>query len=168
MTREEKLVVARQLGKLGVDVIEAGFPIASPGDFQAVKEIAETVGTGSNPPIICGLARALKKDIDVCADAVRPARFPRIHTFIATSDIHMEHKLKKTREQVSGGGGGGGGVCFCAAAAVYAPAALWAAVVVVLALHAARRCMMWSAAHVLDCRWHALYGMVALQRTKAE
>ncbi|KAG5176957.1 2-Isopropylmalate synthase [Tribonema minus] len=100
MTREEKLVVARQLSKLGVDVIEAGFPIASPGDFEAVKEIAETVGTANNPPIICGLARALKKDIDVCAEAVRPARFPRIHTFIATSDIHMEHKLKKTREQV--------------------------------------------------------------------
>lgn len=100
MTREEKLVVARQLSKLGVDVIEAGFPIASPGDFQAVQEIAQTVGMGSNPPIICGLARALKKDIDVCAEAVRPARFPRIHTFIATSDIHMEHKLKKTREQV--------------------------------------------------------------------
>jgi 2-isopropylmalate synthase len=101
MTREEKLVVARQLAKLGVDVIEAGFPIASPGDFDAVKDIAELVGTGDNPPIICGLARALKKDIDVCAEAIKPARFPRIHTFLATSDIHMKHKLKKTREQVS-------------------------------------------------------------------
>ncbi|CAM9946609.1 unnamed protein product [Ascophyllum nodosum] len=100
MTREEKLMVAKQLSKLGVDIIEAGFPIASQGDFEAVKEIASTVGTTSNPPIICGLARALAKDIDRCAEAVAPARFPRIHTFIATSDIHMEHKLKKTREQV--------------------------------------------------------------------
>ncbi|CAM9636000.1 unnamed protein product, partial [Ectocarpus sp. 8 AP-2014] len=98
MTREEKLMVAKQLGKLGVDIIEAGFPIASQGDFEAVQEIATVVGQGGNPPIICGLARALKKDIDVCANAVAPARFPRIHTFIATSDIHMKHKLKKSRE----------------------------------------------------------------------
>ncbi|CAN0233516.1 unnamed protein product, partial [Ectocarpus fasciculatus] len=100
MTREEKLMVAKQLSKLGVDIIEAGFPIASQGDFEAVQEIATVVGQGGNPPIICGLARALTKDIDVCANAVAPARFPRIHTFIATSDIHMKHKLKKTREQV--------------------------------------------------------------------
>lgn len=100
MTQEEKLAVARQLSRLGVDIIEAGFPIASPGDFAAVKQIAETVGQGEDPPIICGLARALKKDIDTCAEAVKGARFPRIHTFIATSDIHMEHKLRKTREEV--------------------------------------------------------------------
>ncbi|CAB1111424.1 unnamed protein product [Ectocarpus sp. CCAP 1310/34] len=100
MTREEKLMVAKQLSKLGVDIIEAGFPIASQGDFEAVQEIATVVGQGDNPPIICGLARALRKDIDVCANAVAPARFPRIHTFIATSDIHMKHKLKKSREQV--------------------------------------------------------------------
>ncbi|CAM9101613.1 unnamed protein product [Choristocarpus tenellus] len=100
MTREEKLMVARQLARLGVDVIEAGFPIASPGDFEAVKEIAQTVGNWENPPIICGLARALKKDIDSCAKAIESARFPRIHTFIATSDIHMKHKLRKTREEV--------------------------------------------------------------------
>lgn len=100
MTADEKLMVAKQLGKLGVDIIEAGFPIASHGDFEAVQEIASVVGNGPNPPIICGLARALTKDIDACAQAIKPARFPRIHTFIATSDIHMEHKLRKTREQV--------------------------------------------------------------------
>lgn len=100
MTAEEKLQVAKQLAKLGVDIIEAGFPIASPGDFDAVKRIAETVGRTTNPPIICGLARALKKDISTCWDAVKHASFPRIHTFIATSDIHMQHKLKKTRTEV--------------------------------------------------------------------
>jgi len=100
MTKEEKLIVAKQLSKMGVDIIEAGFPIASTGDFEAVRDIANIVGRTSNPPIICGLARALKKDIDICAEAIKGARFPRIHTFIATSDIHMEHKLKKSREQV--------------------------------------------------------------------
>lgn len=100
MNEEEKLAVAKQLAKLGVDVIEAGFPVASPGDFEAVKKIAETVGNLENPPIICGLARALTKDITVCYDAVKHAKFPRIHTFIATSDIHMQHKLRKTREEV--------------------------------------------------------------------
>lgn len=104
--------VAKQLAKLGVDVIEAGFPIASTGDFDAVRRIAESVGNMENPPIICGLARALRKDIETCWNAVKYAAFPRIHTFIATSDIHMLHKLKKSREEVRvrpGGGGGGGG-----------------------------------------------------------
>lgn len=100
MNTEEKLLVAQQLAKLGVDVIEAGFPIASEGDFEAVEKIAKSVGQLENPPIICGLARALKKDISTCYDAIKHAKFPRIHTFIATSDIHMEHKLKKSREQV--------------------------------------------------------------------
>lgn len=100
MDGDEKLVVAKQLAKLGVDVIEAGFPIASPGDFEAVKRIANTVGQLDDPPIICGLARALEKDISVCYDAIKGAKFPRIHTFIATSDIHMESKLRKTREEV--------------------------------------------------------------------
>ena len=100
MNTEEKLLVAAQLAKLGVDVIEAGFPIASDGDFEAVSKIAMSVGNLENPPIICGLARALKKDISRCYDAVKHAKFPRIHTFIATSDIHMEHKLKKTRAEV--------------------------------------------------------------------
>ena len=100
MTSEEKLQIAKQLHKLGVDVIEAGFPIASQDDFAAVKQIADTVGNEQNPPIICGLARATKMDIDRCAEAIKGAKFPRIHTFIASSDIHMEHKLKKTRAEV--------------------------------------------------------------------
>ncbi len=84
-----------------MDVIEAGFPVASEGDFQSVKAIATKIGSGENPPIICGLARTLRKDIEAAAEAVNPARFPRIHTFIASSDIHMEHKLRKTRSEVS-------------------------------------------------------------------
>lgn len=103
MDANEKLEVAQQLGRLGVDVIEAGFPISSPGDFDAVHRIAETVGNGkkgTHIPQICGLARAVKADIDACWNAVKPAKFPRIHTFIATSDIHIEHKLKMTRQQV--------------------------------------------------------------------
>eukprot|EP00747_Dinoflagellata_sp_TGD_P178641 gnl/TRDRNA2_/TRDRNA2_27944_c0_seq1.p1 gnl/TRDRNA2_/TRDRNA2_27944_c0~~gnl/TRDRNA2_/TRDRNA2_27944_c0_seq1.p1 ORF type:complete len:676 (-),score=140.90 gnl/TRDRNA2_/TRDRNA2_27944_c0_seq1:76-2103(-) len=100
MTEKEKMTMAKQLAALGVDIIEAGFPIASPGDFAAVKAIAEEVGTGENPPIICGLARATKKDIEAAAEALKGASFPRIHTFIATSDIHMEHKLRKSREEV--------------------------------------------------------------------
>lgn len=100
LTADEKMIIARQLAKLGVDIIEAGFPIASEGDFQAVRNIAATVGNRDDPPIICGLARAMEKDIFRCYDAVRHAAFPRIHTFIATSDLHMAHKLKKTREEV--------------------------------------------------------------------
>ena len=90
---------AQQLARLGVDIIEAGFPFASPGDFNAVQRIAETVGTADGP-IICGLARAASGDIKACADAVAPAANRRIHTFIATSDIHLEHKLRKTRAEV--------------------------------------------------------------------
>lgn len=100
MNTEEKLIVAKQLAKLGVDIIEAGFPIASNGDFEAVTKIAQSIGNLENPPIICGLARALKNDITTCYEAVKHAKFPRIHTFIATSDIHMEHKLKKSRSDV--------------------------------------------------------------------
>ncbi|MBD2100481.1 2-isopropylmalate synthase [Leptolyngbya sp. FACHB-261] len=96
---EEKLVIAKQLARLGVDVIEAGFPFASPGDFEAVHKIAEVVGTETGP-IICGLARATKQDIDAAAAAVKPAVRKRIHTFIATSDIHLEFKLRKTRAEV--------------------------------------------------------------------
>lgn len=103
MDGAEKLEVAQQLRRLGVDVIEAGFPVSSMGDFQAVKQIAEFVGRGkrgSHIPQVCGLARAIKADIDACWNAVKPAKYPRIHTFIATSDIHIEHKLKMTRQQV--------------------------------------------------------------------
>ena len=100
MNTEEKLAVAKQLAKLGVDIIEAGFPIASEGDFDAVSKIAQSVGNFENPPIICGLSRALAKDISTCYEAIKHAKFPRIHTFIATSDIHMQHKLKKGRAEV--------------------------------------------------------------------
>jgi len=105
----EKLEIARQLSRLGVDVMEAGFPAASPGDLAAVKRIAETVGrtprTDKNgnlsaPPIIAGLARANRKDIDRAWEAVSPAVRPRIHTFLATSDIHMEYKLRMSRNDV--------------------------------------------------------------------
>lgn len=96
---DEKLVIAKQLARLGVDVIEAGFPFASQGDFDAVQKIAATVGTETGPTI-CGLARATRQDIKAAADAVKPAAKPRIHTFIATSDIHLEYKLKKSREEV--------------------------------------------------------------------
>jgi 2-isopropylmalate synthase len=96
---DEKLTIARQLSRLGVDVIEAGFPYSSRGDFEAVQKIAEQVGT-PNGPIICGLARASQKDIQAAAAALKPAAKHRIHTFIATSDIHLEYKLKKTRQEV--------------------------------------------------------------------
>ncbi len=96
---EEKLAIAHQLARLGVDVIEAGFPFASPGDFKAVNKIAEVV-SGDNGPIICGLARASRNDIKACFEALSPAPKKRIHTFIATSDIHLEHKLKKSRKDV--------------------------------------------------------------------
>ncbi len=96
---EEKLVIARQLAKLGVDVIEAGFAIASPGDFEAVQKIAEAVGT-EDGPIICSLARAIKADIKAAAEAIKPAAKGRIHTFISTSDIHLEFQLRKSRSEV--------------------------------------------------------------------
>jgi 2-isopropylmalate synthase len=96
---DEKLMIARQLARLGVDVIEAGFAFASPGDFEAVQKIAEQVGTETGPTI-CSLARATKPDIKAAADALKPAAQARIHTFIATSDIHLEHKLRKTRAEV--------------------------------------------------------------------
>lgn len=96
---EEKLAIAKQLARLGVDIIEAGFPFASPGDFEAVQKIAQQVGTAEGP-VICGLARATAGDIEAAARALAPAVKRRIHTFIATSDIHLEHKLRKTRAEV--------------------------------------------------------------------
>lgn len=96
---EQKLLIAQQLARLGVDIIEAGFPFASKGDFHAVQEIAKLVGT-ENGPTICGLARATRSDIDAAAEAVKPAAKGRIHTFLATSDIHLEYKLRKTRAEV--------------------------------------------------------------------
>jgi 2-isopropylmalate synthase len=104
LTSKEKLDIARQLAKLGVDIIEAGFPAASKDDFEAVKTIAETVGNTVDEngyvPVICGLSRCNKKDIERAWDAVKYAKRPRIHTFIATSDIHLEYKLKKTKAEV--------------------------------------------------------------------
>src|SRR4051812_33978409 len=94
----EKLEIAQQLARLGVDVIEAGFPIASPGDFQAVQTIAREV----HGPVIAGLARAHAADIERAAEAVRDAEHPRVHTFISTSDIHIQHQLQSTREDVLG------------------------------------------------------------------
>ncbi len=96
MNTQEKLEVARALAALGVDVIEAGFPISSPGDLEGVRLIAREV----RGPIIAGLARANRQDIDAAVEAVRDAERPRVHTFIATSPIHMEHKLRMTPEQV--------------------------------------------------------------------
>jgi 2-isopropylmalate synthase len=94
----EKVEIAQQLARLGVDVIEAGFPIASPGDFEAVNAIARTV----EGPVICGLARTHKGDIDAAWNAVKDAERPRIHTFISTSDIHIEHQLQTDRDDVRG------------------------------------------------------------------
>jgi len=96
MNAEEKLRVAKQLAKLKVDVIEAGFPISSEGEFEAVRAIAEEV----KGPVICALARAEKADIDRAWQAIMAAERPRIHTFIATSDIHLRHKLRMSREEV--------------------------------------------------------------------
>ncbi len=109
LNEQEKVEIARQLARLGVDIMEAGFPAASVGDLAAVKHIAETVGRevrsakdGSPmaPPIIAGLARSNKGDIDKAWEAVSPAVRPRIHTFLATSDIHMQHKLNMSRDEV--------------------------------------------------------------------
>ncbi|CCH68272.1 2-isopropylmalate synthase [Richelia intracellularis HH01] len=99
LNMDEKLAIAKQLARLGVDVIEAGFAFASPGDFEAVNIIAQTVGTVDGPTI-CSLARARKEDIKAAADAIAPAVKGRIHTFIATSDIHLQYKLQKTRNEV--------------------------------------------------------------------
>ena len=96
MNLDEKLRIAQVLEEMGVDVIEAGFPIASDGDFEAVHEIAKTASTA----VVCGLARATRMDIERCAEAVRPARRGRIHTFIATSPVHMKYKLQMEPEAV--------------------------------------------------------------------
>jgi len=105
LTSNEKLVIARALAKMNVDVIEAGFPAASPDDLAAVKKIAMEVGNSQpgqshHVPIICGLARASQKDIDTAWEAVQHAQKPRIHTFLATSPIHMKYKLKMEPQEV--------------------------------------------------------------------
>lgn len=93
---DQKLRIARQLARLNVDVIEAGFPVSSPGDFESVSTIAREV----EGPVICGLARAVEKDILTCAKALKDALRPRIHTFIGTSAIHAEKKLRKSEEDI--------------------------------------------------------------------
>src|SRR4051812_39552677 len=96
MTKDEKIRIAKMLEKMRVDVIEAGFAIASPGDFESVKAIAEVIKDSR----VCSLARALDKDIDRAAEALKNANAGRIHTFIATSPIHMQHKLRMEPDQV--------------------------------------------------------------------
>ena len=96
MNTEEKLVVARQLLRLNVDVIEAGFPISSPGDFESVRRIAELAGDAA---VVCGLTRAVEKDIDSAADALKYAKRPRIHTGIGVSPSHMRDKLRITEDE---------------------------------------------------------------------
>jgi 2-isopropylmalate synthase len=96
LSTEEKVMVARELEALGVDIIEAGFPISSPGDFLSVVEISKAVSKS----VICGLTRAKKEDIDVAAEALRHAKRGRIHTGIGSSDMHIKHKFKSTREEV--------------------------------------------------------------------
>ncbi|KAL8140279.1 hypothetical protein V2J09_006300 [Rumex salicifolius] len=104
MTPQQKLEIARLLSRLGVDIIEAGFPASSAADLEAVKTIAIEVGNAVDEdgyvPVICGLSRCNRNDIDAAWAAVKYAKRPRIHTFIATSEIHMRHKLNKTREEV--------------------------------------------------------------------
>src|SRR6202046_3205416 len=98
LNKTEKLEIAHQLARLGVDVIEAGFPITSPGDFESVQAIAREV----EGPVICGLARTSKQDIEAAWQAVKDSERPRIHTFLATSDVHIKYKLQTTREDVKG------------------------------------------------------------------
>lgn len=96
LNTHEKIIVAKALEELGVDVIEAGFPISSPGDFKSVEEISKAV----SKPAVCGLTRAVKADIDCAAEALKFSKRPRIHTGIGSSDIHINHKFKSTREKV--------------------------------------------------------------------
>ncbi|MBN2830955.1 MAG: 2-isopropylmalate synthase [Candidatus Omnitrophica bacterium] len=96
LTDQEKLEVAFQLEKLGVDVIEAGFPIASPGDFKAVSKISKAIKKGA----VCALARCLKPDIEAAYNATKPARHPRLHIFLATSKIHLKYKFRKAEDEI--------------------------------------------------------------------
>ena len=96
MNLTEKIEMAKQLERLNVDIIEAGFAIASPGDFESVRTIAETVSR----PTVASLARAVKEDIDAAWDAVRVAKHPRLHVFLATSPLHMQYKLRMSPDQV--------------------------------------------------------------------
>src|ERR1700709_618604 len=96
LNTREKIELALQLETLGGDIIEAGFPISSPGDFHSVEEIAKIIKNAT----VCGLSRAVQKDIEVAAAALKPARRPRIHTGIGTSDSHIKSNFKSTREEI--------------------------------------------------------------------
>lgn len=96
LNTKQKLVIAQRLDELGVDIIEAGFPISSPGDFKSVEEISKLVKNAT----VCGLTRSVKKDIEVAAEALKYAKRPRIHTGIGTSDSHIQHKFNSTREKI--------------------------------------------------------------------
>jgi 2-isopropylmalate synthase len=96
LTLAEKVEIARHLEGMGVDIIEAGFPISSDGDFESVKAVAAAVGRS----VVCGLARSVIKDVDRAGEALEHAAHPRIHIFCATSKIHREHKLKKGKEEI--------------------------------------------------------------------
>lgn len=96
LTTEEKVMIARELEKLGVDIIEAGFPISSPGDFRSVVEVSKAV----TEPTVCALSRAIKGDIDAAGEALKFAKRPRIHTGIGASDIHIKHKFNSNREAI--------------------------------------------------------------------
>ncbi len=96
LTTDEKVMIAKQLEKLGVDIIEAGFPISSPGDFKSVVEVSKAV----TEPTVCALSRAIKGDIEAAAEALKFAKRPRIHTGIGASDIHIKHKFNSTRELI--------------------------------------------------------------------
>src|SRR5947208_7568181 len=98
LNTQGKVEIAQQLARLGVDVIEAGFPVTSPGDLEAVEAISHNV----SGPVICGLARTHKADIDAAWNAIKDSERPRIHTFISTSDIHITHQLQTTRDDVKG------------------------------------------------------------------
>ena len=100
MNINEKIRMAEALTELGIDVMEAGFPIASPGDFESVKAIAESIGQRDDSPVICGLARSGREDILRAAEAVRPAKRKRIHSFISTSPLHMKYKLRMEPDEV--------------------------------------------------------------------
>lgn len=105
MAPEQKLAIARQLAKLRVDIIEAGFPVASPSEFETTQMIAMEVGNAVNDetchvPVITALSRLTRKDIDVTWEALKGAKYPQLITFIPTSEIHMKYKLKKTKEEV--------------------------------------------------------------------
>src|SRR5262245_18869877 len=92
----EKIQLALALEDLGVDIIKAGFPISSPGDFESMSKIAEVITNAT----VCGLTRAVQKDIEVAAEALKSAKRPRIHTGIGSSDIHIKHKFNTTREDI--------------------------------------------------------------------